>query len=64
MTHEDMAGYLVALAWHTRLLSYLMLATALFMVVGMVAILRDTRAIQASVERIAQMTADVLRRTP
>jgi hypothetical protein len=57
MTHEELAGYLVTLAWHARVLGYLTLVAVVFMVVGIVAIIRDTRA-------IATMTAEVLRRIP
>ena len=57
MTHEELGLVLAALAWHSKVLSYLTSMVAVFMVIGLWAILRDTRA-------IAQMTAEVLRRTP
>jgi hypothetical protein len=57
MTHEELGLVLAALAWHSKVLGYLTSAIACFMLIGLWAIIRDTRA-------IAQMTAEVLRRTP
>ena len=54
---QQMHETLQALAWHQQVTSYLLMALSAFMVLGLYAIIRDTRA-------IAQMTREALRRLP
>jgi hypothetical protein len=57
MTHEELGLVLAALAWHSKVLAYLTSAIAVFMLIGFFWIGRELK-------QVAQLTAEVLRRTP